>query len=95
MAGVSLALGIVALIGSFIPFISFIAIIFAIVSIVLYCIVTKKNPSNNGLATAGLILSIIALCIGIVVSGCVFSVIYLLNSDGELLTIIEQELVKL
>lgn len=76
MAIASLVLGVLAIIFVFIY--AWIGIVLAVVSIVLAAIAKKESPS--GLATAGLVLSIIALAI------CVIAVIAVIACAGTLLS---------
>lgn len=61
MAVASLVLGIVSLVFLFIPGVNFIGIITAIVGIILGAMARKKMDQQKGMATAGLVCSIIAL----------------------------------
>ncbi len=61
----SLTLGIVAAVFIFIPGLAWVSIICAIIGLILGISAKKKAPS--GMATAGLVLSIIALAISVVV----------------------------
>lgn len=60
MAVASLILGIVGLVLSFFPFIGWIGMVLAVVGIILGAI-GRKDESKRGMATAGLVLSIIAV----------------------------------
>ena len=79
LAITSLVLGIASVILLFIPvpYLSYIAIVSAIVGIILAIVAKKKSPS--GMATAGLVLSIIALVVCIIyiiaVAACASAVI--------------------
>ena len=66
MAVASLVLGIVALVFAFIPGINWIAWIAGVVGIVLGVLGRKKQPEKKGMATAGLVMSIIAVALGII-----------------------------
>jgi len=62
----SMVLGIISLIFSFIPGMNLIAIIMSIIGIALGAL-GKKNESQKGMATAGLVCSIIALALSLIV----------------------------
>lgn len=68
MAVAALVLGILSLVFSCVTpvFLSWLAVILAIIGIVLAS-VARKNPENRGLATGGLVCSIIGLILGIIV----------------------------
>ena len=63
MAVASLVLGIVALVFSFIG-LGFISVIIGIVGIILGAI-GRNNPEKRGMATAGIVMSIIAVALGL------------------------------
>ena len=65
MAVGALVLGIVSLVFSFIPVLGWIAIIVGIVGVVLGAL-AKKNPEGQGMATAGLVMSIIGTILGLI-----------------------------
>ena len=70
MAVAALVLGIAALVLSFVPGISFISPICAIVGVVLGAIARKKAKEAGqptGMATAGMVLSIITLVLSLIV----------------------------
>lgn len=70
MAIASLVLGIVAIVFSFIPGLNFLGLISGIVGLVLGVIAKKKTPS--GMATAGLVVSIIGVVLtALVLIACV------------------------
>ncbi len=62
MAVASMVLGIVALVFLFIPGVNLLGIIVAIVGLVLG-VIARKSPENRGMATAGMVCSIISLAI--------------------------------
>ena len=66
MAVASLVLGIIALILSFIPGINIWAIIIGLVGLILGAL-GMKNPAKKGMATAGLVMSIIAVALSVIV----------------------------
>ena len=61
MAVASLVLGIISILFSFIPALNFVGLASGIVGLILGIIAKKQNPS--GMATAGLVLSIIGVSI--------------------------------
>lgn len=65
MAVASLVLGIVALVFAFIPGVSWIAWIGGVVGIVLGVLGRKREPEKKGMATAGLVMSIVAVVLGV------------------------------
>ena len=67
MAVASLVLGIVALVFAFIPGISWIAWIAGVVGIVLGALGRKKEPEKKGMATAGMVMSIVAVALGTII----------------------------
>lgn len=62
----SLILGIAGLVGLFIPFINFITLAGSVVGIVLGVMSRRREPSAKGLALAGIILSAVALLLGVI-----------------------------
>ena len=67
MAVASLVLGIIALvIAVFIPAWGLFGAILGIVGIVLGALGRKKTPEKKGMATAGLVMSIIAVALGLI-----------------------------
>ncbi len=70
MAIASLVLGIIAIVFEFLPVpgLGWIAVILAIVGIVLGALGRKRDPQRAGMATAGLVISIIALVLGLIVA---------------------------
>ena len=71
MSIAGLVLGIVAIVFVFIPGISFLGWICGVVGIILSALAisqSKKAGQKNGLAVAGLVLSIISIAIGIIVA---------------------------
>ena len=70
MGVASLVLGIVALVSGFIPSLSVIGLIAAIIAIVLGAL-GRKNPEKAGIATGGLVCGIIALALcGVMFFAC-------------------------
>ena len=65
MAIASLVLGIVSIVFSAIPGLGLLSWILAIVGIILGAL-GRKNPEKKGIATAGLVCSIIGLILGII-----------------------------
>jgi len=76
MAIVSLVCGIVGIVGSFIPYVTYIAPLCAIAGIVFGALALKNIKAGNcegnekGLATAGLVLGIVATAVSIIVVIC-------------------------
>jgi len=69
-----LVLGIVAIVGVFIPYVNFVAWLLAVVGIVLSALAMSKAKRENtsvGAAIAGLVLSIIAVVVTVPVAICV------------------------
>lgn len=60
----ALVLGIVGIVGAFIPYVSYVAFVASIVGIVMA--VQAKKIAPSGMATAGLVLSIIALALDVI-----------------------------
>ena len=67
MAIAGLVLGIVGIVFRFIPGVSFIGLIAAIVGLIISILARNREPERRGMATAGLILSIIAIVIWLIV----------------------------
>ncbi len=66
MAIAALVLGIVSLVFSFVPGFWWLSMVIGIVGIILGAL-AKKNPSaNQGMATAGLVMSIIGVALGLI-----------------------------
>ena len=65
MAVTSLVLGICALVFPFIG-LGWLSMLLGIVGLVLGALGKKKNPEKKGIATAGLVMSIIAVALGLV-----------------------------
>ena len=65
MAVASLILGLVALVFSFVPGVEWIGTITGLVGIILGAI-ARKNPEKRGLATGGLVCSIIGFILSII-----------------------------
>ena len=78
MGVASLVLGILALVSSWIPFICFISLIFAIIGLILGIVDTiKKNKINDktrGISISGLVISAIAIPIIIITSIVSFAI---------------------
>ena len=69
MAIASLVLGILALVLGFVPGVPFwISLILAIIGIILGATARKKDTQRAGIATAGMVLSIISVVIAIIVT---------------------------
>lgn len=67
MAIAGLVLGIVGIVFTFIPGVSIVGLIAAIVGLILSILARKRDPERRGMATAGLVLSIIAIVIWVIV----------------------------
>lgn len=65
MAVASLVLGICALVFPFIG-LGWLSMLLGIVGLILGALGKKKNPEKKGIATAGLVMSIIAVALGLV-----------------------------
>ena len=65
MAITALVLGIVSIVLSFIPAIQIVGAIAGVIGIILAALAKKNNPDAGGLATAGLVLSIIGLVLSL------------------------------
>ena len=65
MAVASLVLGILALVGGWIPVVNWFCLVFAIVGLVLG-VLGRKDPEKRGMATAGMVMSIIALALDVI-----------------------------
>ena len=87
MGVASLVLGILALISSWIPFICFISLVFAIIGLILGIVDTiKKNKINDktrGISIAGLIISAIAIPIIIMTSITSFVILSEIVDDTD------------
>jgi energy-converting hydrogenase Eha subunit C len=80
-----LVLGILSAIGGWIPFVNYIAWIFGVVGIVLSALAKKKGKAENqptGIATAGLVLSIIGLALSVIGLICTVACIGALGAAG-------------
>lgn len=62
----SLILGIAGIVGLFIPFINFITLAGAVVGLILGILSRRREPGAKGLALTGIILSAIALVLGLI-----------------------------
>jgi hypothetical protein len=85
MGVAGLVLGILSAVGGWIPFINYFAWVFGIVGIILSVLGRKKAAAENkptGVATAGLVLSIIGLVISVI--GLICTVI-VVGAAGSLL----------
>jgi len=69
MAAASLILGILGLVLVWVPFVGILGLVFGIVGIFLAAAGKKAQP-QNAIATAGLVLSIIAVVFGIPLTAC-------------------------
>lgn len=67
MAIASLVLGICAIVFSFLPGLGFLGLVLAIIGLVLGVLGRKREPERSGMATAGMVLSIIALVLFVIV----------------------------
>lgn len=65
MGVASLILGIFSIVFSFIPVVNWVGIILAVVGVVLGA-VGRKNPAKAGVATGGLVCSIIGLVLSVI-----------------------------
>lgn len=65
MGVASLVLGIISLVAAFIPGLNWLGAIFALIGVVLGAL-GRKNPEKKGIATGGLVCSIIGLVLGLI-----------------------------
>lgn len=84
MAIASLVLGIISVVFFFVPFYGWIGIIFGVVGIILGAM-GQKDPEKKGIATAGLVLSIVGAVLGLVIYlACVACVSSAVNETKNL-----------
>jgi hypothetical protein len=85
MGVAGLVLGILSAIGGWVPILNYFAWIFAVVGIVLSALGRKKaieESKPTGIATAGLVLSIIGLVISVIGLICTVACIGLMAASG-------------
>lgn len=81
MSAAALVCGIIGIVGIFIPKVVFVAWIFSILGIVFGAMGRKRAPiGRTGLATAGLVLGIIALSLDVLAIICVIAAIGAIGS---------------
>ena len=77
LATAGFVLGLLALLGSWVPVVNVVSILLAVVGLILAAVglaKSKEARTGKGLAISGLILSLVSIVIAVVVNGAVFSV---------------------